>query len=307
MVGLCFFSDGFSLAKLRGCAQAPQVDVLESVTAAPADCGAALQRLVQQYQLAALPAVAVMARGSYNLIQVERPAVPEEEVLDALRWQVKDLLDFSADQAVLDYVAFDQIPGGQALNFVVAASRLRVAELVKLVRDTAGLELQAIDIPELVLRQLLRFDERQPKGLALLCLWAGSGLVLVVQNDQLCLARRIHFGLDELVSLADPDAVDGVDISEAQQAVLDSIVLEVQRSLDYYESHVARQSISRVLIAPLAVPVPGLVDYMTSYLAPEILPLPMAQLFPGLPADSALQSHGLAAVAAALRGLEGEA
>ena len=55
-------------------------------------------------------------------------------------------------------------------------------------------------------------------------------------------------------------------IAPEQQQAMDAIVLEVQRSLDYYESHFGQPPINSLVIAPLQQNVPGLVDYFASNL-----------------------------------------
>ena len=42
-------------------------------------------------------ATCVMPLGSYNLLQIEAPKVPPEELRSAVRWRVKDLIDFPID------------------------------------------------------------------------------------------------------------------------------------------------------------------------------------------------------------------
>ena len=44
----------------------------------------------------------------------------------------------------------------------------------------------------------------------------------------------------------------------------DQIVLDVQRSLDYYESHFRQAPIRSLVVAPLTPHIPGLVEYLTS-------------------------------------------
>ncbi len=241
-----------------------------------------------------------MARGSYNLIQIDPPDVPEGEFREAVRWQIKDLLDFPAEQAVVDTFSASASQS-QELSFAVAASQERVWQVVHALRD-ADLDIAAIDIPELALRSLVSLLPDDDRGLALLSLWKDSGLITIVRNGELCMARRINLGVQELVAAADPATeVDGVEISEAQQNILDAVILEIQRSLDYYESSVSRQSVSTVYIAPLSDPIPGLQSYLDSYLAPEIQPLQLAQLLEDCTLPDSELSHCLSAIGAALR------
>jgi len=220
-----------------------------------------------------------MPRGSYNLMQTELPSVPAEELQDAVRWQIRDLLDFPADDAVIETIEFDDTANGQPLSFAVAAQRSKVQELVGAVRDGAGLDLRAIDIPELSLRVLLKEVEGSEQGLALLILWQNAGLVVITRGEELCMARKVGVGLEALLNAADPEPDAGVDISMAQQELLDETILDIQRSLDFYESNVARRPVRKVLIAPLEAPLPGLVEYLDTYLNPEVGFLDLNRMF----------------------------
>jgi len=278
----------------------PKLVFAECVYCPAGQTSEALHKLVEKHDLAHSRTVAVMARGSYNLIQIDPPDVPEGEFREAVRWQIKDLLDFPAEQAVVDTFS-SEASENQTLSFAVAASQEQVWQMVHTLRD-AELDTGAIDIPELALRSLMSLLPDDGRGLALLSLWRDSGLITIVRNGELCMARRINLGVQELVAAADPAGeIDGVEISEAQQNILDAVILEIQRSLDYYESSVSRQSVSTVYIAPLSDPIPGLQSYLDSYLAPEIKPLQVGDLLADCTMPDTELSHCLSAIGAALR------
>src|SRR5882724_363833 len=72
--------------------------------------------------------------SAYQMIQVVSPKVPDEELRSALRWSVKDALDFPAEQAMVDVLPIptDGAPAGRdALALVVAARRQALADRVQ--------------------------------------------------------------------------------------------------------------------------------------------------------------------------------
>ncbi len=276
VTGLTFFSDGFAVVSLENDSSGvTQLKVAESVTCGSNEHGTALAELVQRHNLQNSATVAVLARASYSLLQVDKPEVPANEVKDAIRWQIKDLLDFPADEAVID--VFD---GGGATGhpivFAVAAAEQKVRYVVDAMLG-AGLDIKAIDIPELSLRNILAKTEENARGVALLSLWQDSGLITIVRDGKLCMARRISIGVNSLLAGADAIAVEGVDISEPQQEILDDVVLEIQRSLDYYESSMYRQPVAAVLLAPVTESIPGMQSYLDTYLAPDVRKLDLSQ------------------------------
>jgi len=296
-----FFPAGVALVQLE--APTPgevRLKVAHSVECASTEHATALKELVDQYHLKGAPCVAVMARGTYSLLQVDKPAVHDNELRDAIRWQIKDLLDFPAEQAVID-VFPGSGTGAQGSTFTVAAAETRVRYVVDALR-AAELQIEAIDIPELAIRNILAKSVESERGVALLSLFRDNGLITIVRDGELCMARRINLGTKELVAASNSDAVDGVEISEEQQNILDDMVLEIQRSLDYYESSVSRQAVSALLIAPVMEPIPGLLSYLDSYLTPEVRNLDLSSwLLDGESMAVLEQARCLSAIGAALR------
>lgn len=300
VVGLTFFSDGLAVVQLET-SEAGEVSlrIAESIDCGSSDHAQFLTELVQRHQLQNYPCCAVLARGTYNLIQIDQPDVPEAELRDAVRWQVKDLLDFPADQAVLDLFSAEGT-GGNSMNFAVAAAEESIRYVIDAMRQ-ASLDVKVIDIPELALRNVVDRSFESDRGVALLSLWRDNGLVTIVRNGEMCMARRINLGVQELVAAADVEDLDGVGISQAQQNILDNVVLEIQRSLDYYESSVSRQPVAAVLLAPLVEPIPGLQSYLDTYLTPDVQDLDLSRWLDGSSIVTAEQSRCIAAIGAALR------
>lgn len=268
--------------------------------------GTVTKELAAEFNAEAIPCIAVMPRGSYNLLQTDLPAVPADELHEAVRWQVRDLLDFSAEEAVIETIAFEGAANGQPLSFAIAAQTSAVKHMVSCVRDQAGLELRAIDIPELSLRHVLKHIPGSDQGLALLSLWEEGAMVVITRDDTLCMARKVGVGLNSLYAAASPEEQEGIDISASQQNLLDNAVLDLQRSLDYYESHVARNPVRQVLIAPLPQPIPGLSEYLGTYLNPDVGFIDLDNLLAPELREMQRSPYLVPAIGAALRGLEAQ-
>ena len=103
-----------------------------------------------------------------------------------------------------------------------------------------------------------------------------------------------------------PTETDGLSLEGSmppdKQRTLDAIVLEVQRSLDYYESHFAKLAITSLVIAPLPYEIPGMIKYLASALGLQVRLLDMnAILDVTTPLSEKQQSDCFFAIAAALR------
>ena len=161
----------------------------------------------------------------------------------------------------------------------------------------AGLQLDVIDIPELALRNIAALLPEDVNGVALVYIEQNEGLIIITRQESLYLSRRMRFGYSSL-----PDtAIHGND-EEAVEGWLDSIVIEVQRSLDYYESHFSQPQVSGLVITPGAKEVPGMAEYLSRQLGIPARLLDVNTLIDVATAiDRQSQSQCLLAIGTALR------
>lgn len=254
--------------------------------------GAEIARLTRADRLDDQICITTLNIGTYALLLVEAPDVPASELRAAIRWRVKDLIDFHIDDAVIDVfdVPNQRVTGSNKMMYAVVAKSSTVRQQVDMLTG-AGLKLEVIDIPELALRNIAALLPEDVAGVTMLYLSARSGLITITRQQTLYLSRRIDTGYEIL----------GKDLKTAT-ARLDRIVVEIQRSLDYYESHFSQPQVTNVIIAPLPERIDGLDEYLAGQLGISVRQLDLNSLIDGeIPLDPELQSHCMLAVGAALR------
>ena len=101
---ICVSADGIALARvLPEPGAPPALSFCEFVPAGPGEERARmLQKLVKSHRLDRSACTSVMEMHEYNLLLVEAPDVPPAELRAAIRWRIKDLIDFHVDDAVVD-------------------------------------------------------------------------------------------------------------------------------------------------------------------------------------------------------------
>jgi MSHA biogenesis protein MshI len=125
----------------------------------------------------------------------------------------------------------------------------------------------------------------------MLYLDSDSGLITITRQQTLYLSRRIDMGYQVL----------GTDVNTAA-ARLDRIVVEIQRSLDYYESHFSQPPVTNVVITPLPERIAGFDEYLGRQLGISARLLDLNTLIDvETPLEQELQSHCVLAIGAALR------
>jgi len=236
----------------------------------------------------------VLPDGSYQLLLVEVPNVPADEVKSAVRWQIKDLLDFPVDDAIIEMFEMpEQSTAGQkSMAYAVATRRNSIQEHIELLHG-AGLSLDVIDIPELCTRNIATLLPQDADGVAFLHFTDDHGILTVTRQGVLYLIRRIEKGRTAINSVS----ADDFERTE----LISTIVLETQRSLHYYESHFDRRPVRELVLAP-GSDMGGLAESLNEQLGLTVSSLDLNELFEMQSAVSPdEQAECLLAVGAALR------
>ena len=253
----------------------------------------ALSRLAAARNMKRLRCVALLDEGEYSLVQLDAVAVPAAERVEATRWRLKDAVDFPVDDAALAVI---DIPGDGARQpgiFAVAAKAAVIGARMAVFRR-AHVPLEAIDIPELAIRNVACLFEESNRGLAFVALTETGCMLVISFRGELVLARRI-----DLTSVT----VGAAD-AERRQQLQERLALDLQRTLDNFDRQYGYVSISRLLVAS-AHDTEGLVAVLAQNLYLPVQAMDLAEVadFPGLPELRSLerQAQGLAALGAALR------
>lgn len=236
----------------------------------------------------------LLRHGQYQLLQVEAPQVPAEEKKQALRWRVKEMLDFPVDRGGVEAIDIPAGQGGRTPQvFVVAASHAVLQPTVRLFQD-AQVELAAIDIPELAQRNIAALFEDENRGLALLAFDASGGRLTFTYGGELYASRHMDIAAKDIAAAAD----------NASSNIYERVLLEVQRSLDNFDRNYSHISLNRLLVAP-GPGMAGFVDYLREnlHLPVAVLDLSQALDLAAVPAlaEPDRQGEALLAIGTALR------
>jgi MSHA biogenesis protein MshI len=270
----------------------------------------------------------VLPDGSYQLLLVEVPNVPANEINSAARWQIKDLLDFPVDDTVVQLFKMPEqsTQDPKPMAYAVATQRSSVEKHAELLHG-AGFPLDTIDIPELCTRNIATLLPQDAGGVAFFHFTETHGILTVTRQGVLYLIRRIDIGrraiksasnvnfnaddfnvdlavtavLEVEESSGDQEGFSGFTANSTQTELISAIVLEIQRSLDFYESHFAYGPPTELVLSP-GSDIAGLARSLSEQLGVTVSNLDLNKLFQIQPALSPVgQGACLLAVGAALR------
>lgn len=274
-IGIEFREDGIAVAHRQA---TDYGNLLKHVDFLPANIDSSNIKLLSDYikhnHLQKLPCNVVLPQGQYQLLLVDAPDVPAEEVRSALKWKIKDLISTPVDEAGIEYFYLpeDGAHSRKKMIYVVVSELSRLKNIVELIK-AVDLKLESIDINELVMRNLatsLIDPSFEGRGVAIARLRQGRGSVSLFKKGNLYLSRQ--FDLDYQAGLLD-------DLPE------DILALELQRSLDYYERQMGQAAPGVVYVCGDGVVEDKISDTLRSTLVSSIQYLDISAIF-GLPDDS---------------------
>lgn len=236
--GIALAEGSFALALVRREADAkPSIEYC-GVHQTGGDLAGTLKATLDKQDAIRAPACAVIDGDDYQIVQVEAPDVLPSEMRAAIRWRLRDAISFAVDDAAVDVFEIpDPIRRTQNRMLFAVAARDSAVQRISAALKPVARGFHAIDIPELCLRNLSAELPQDAKGVAMLALNERFAQLVITRQGVMYLTRRI----DTLRGL-DPQARGDIDAG--------SLALELQRSLDYYESHYDQSPIGELVIAP---------------------------------------------------------
>jgi len=262
-VGLTVGPDGLSVA----CVDADRRLVFCQFFERPEDSTTLLNELVAEQDWGGMPCSLVLHPVYYQLLLTETPAVDSDEMSSAIRWKIKELLDFPLDDAAIECFELptDAFRGQKKMLYAAAMRKSKLKELLEPVSES-GLVVDCIEVAELALHNLTRKIPVERGGVAILQLLEGVGFINLVEDGAIYLCRRLDFGLDRFNALGD------------NRDFFDSLMLEIQRSLDYYESQLGKGIVTSLFYAPGVIMTEPIGEFLSQSLAINVEPLTFASM-----------------------------
>ena len=277
-MAVSFCGDQLCVAHVvRTAAAMPAITLAASYALAKDGAVEALEILAKERPVNRYHCTTLLSSGEYQLLSVDAPNVPAEELKTAIRWRLKDMLDFHIDDAmidVLDVPADKNAPVRNRTMYAVAARNPLIEQRQNWFAQ-AKIPLSVIDIPEMAQRNISTLLEPEGRGVALLSFDTDSGLLTVTYGGELYLSRRIDVPLSQLAQSDDGQ----------RNACYDRITLELQRSLDHFDRQYHFIALSKLILAPLGDTAGGLQEYLAAnlYVPVEVLNLDTVMDFSRVP------------------------
>ncbi|HUK55941.1 MAG TPA: type IV pilus assembly protein PilM [Nitrospiria bacterium] len=227
------------------------------------------------------------------------PKMPKDELAEAVRWEAKKLIPFPVEDAVLDYLVVGEVQERDLKRtevLLVATERAAVMNQLGAFKRI-NLPITAMDVNPLALFNTVKLNYKSDLDENLVFVDIGAekmdiniskrGVLRFTRNVQLGgqeITRAIAQGLgierEEAEQLKRDKGLSGAKPSEGAaapskdqdgrrleiiKAEVDRMVLETQRSMDYYRAQFREGSVKKIVLMGGVGLMPGFQEYFASY------------------------------------------
>lgn len=249
---------------------------------------AALDELIKEKKR---PKAVINFSGQAPLIRyLTLPAMPKEELAEAVKWEAKKLVSIPMEEMILDFI----IAGGRQERetkrydlILVVAERNSLREQWAMMQR-AGLDIVAIDVNPLSLLNTIRmsYGKELTGNFIYIDIGAMKTDMTILKDGVLRFTRRLEMGGEQItrrleweMGLPYDEAEKlkrekGVGAEEGPQAIIkneiDRFIVEIQRSIDYYRAQFREGVFKKVILMGGGALLPGFSDYFGSYFDAEM-------------------------------------
>jgi type IV pilus assembly protein PilM len=217
----------------------------------------------------------VCASLSGNAVIVKKitlPVMTQSELDESIYWEAEQYIPFDIQDVNLDYQILDSGTGpdsrGSMTVLLVAAKKEKIGDYVGVIAQ-AGRTPVVVDVDAFALQNAYEANYGLEPGRVVVLLNAGASAINVniLHGDQSVFTRDISMGgnayteavqkeldvpFDVAEELKKGTPVDGATFEDARpvlRAVTESVLLEIQKTFDFYKASAASDQINRIVVS----------------------------------------------------------
>ncbi|ATC80977.1 MULTISPECIES: hypothetical protein [Pseudoalteromonas] len=177
------------------------------------------------------PVNLVVPHYFYQIVQMDKPMLSDEEIIQSLPWTTKDLVDIPPENIVADFIDYPIIQPMQSSKMnVFITNKLQLLPFIDSFSKIKPV-LRAMTSEEMILVTL--FGEDKSAHMLIVQHAGHEPRILIIRDGQLLLARRLNGFL-------------GISDKERTHGLVEALGLEIQRSMDFFESQLKQPPIRSI-------------------------------------------------------------
>jgi len=237
--------------------------------------------------------------GSLIIKRVSIPMMPREEIESALKWELKEQVNFDIDKARIRFNVLEEKDAEDGTKKIeLIAFAYQESDVESKVRELKeiGLNVQNVMPLDFAIARYINDSKVIPHGekVAVVDIGSVKTLISIVEKDRVCFTREIPLGGDTITS-----AMTGVTISDRGRMelskldaenmkieqgissdikifslirpILEKLTGQIKGSLEYHEQHFHEAGIKKIILSGNGSKLKGLKEYIVKETGIEVL------------------------------------
>ena len=253
----------------------------------------AIGRLFEGGRIKTKDVVASLSGSAVIVKKITLPLMTDSELSESIYWEAEQYIPFDIQDVTLDYQVVEGDSEGAARGtmdvLLVAAKKEKIADYTGVIAQ-AGRQAIVLDVDAFALQNAYEVNYGIEPGKVVVLMNAGASAINVniLNGDQSVFTRDISIGgndyteaLQKELSLPFEKAdmlkrgvpIEGLTFDEAIpaiEAVTDNVMLDVQKTFDFFKATAASDSIDRIVLSGGTAQIKGLAETMAERFGTDI-------------------------------------
>jgi type IV pilus assembly protein PilM len=244
----------------------------------------AIRRLFGSQNIKTKEVAASLSGSAVIVKKITLPQMTEAELAESIYWEAEQYIPFDIQDVNLDYQILDKGDAGKNTMDVllVAAKKEKIADYTGVIAQ-AGRSAVVVDVDAFALQNAyeVNYGIEPGKVVALLNAGASATNINILNGDQSVFTRDISMGgnaytealqkelslpFDLANQLKRGEAVNGVTFDDARpvlRAVSENVLLEIQKTFDFFKATAASERLDRIMLSGGASRAEGFTEMLT--------------------------------------------
>ena len=232
----------------------------------------AIKRLFDSRGIKTKDVAASLSGNAVIVKKITLPVMTESELTESIYWEAEQYIPFDIQDVNLDYQildAGDALAGKSTMDvLLVAAKKEKIADYTGVIAQ-AGRSAVVVDVDAFALQNAFEVNYGIEPGQVVVLLNAGASAtnINILQGDQSVFTRDISIGgnaytealqkelnlpYEQADQLKRGEPVDGVTFEDARpvlRAVSENVMLEIQKTFDFFKATASSDRIDRIVVS----------------------------------------------------------
>jgi type IV pilus assembly protein PilM len=243
----------------------------------------AIRRLFESHKIKTKDVVASLSGNAVIVKKITLPQMTEAELAESIYFEAEQYIPFDIQDVNLDYKILDTSSEqkGTMDVLLVAAKKEKIADYTGVIAQ-AGRSAVVVDVDAFALQNAyaLNYGVEPGQVVALLNVGASATNINIISGEQSvftrdisiggnayteALQKELHLPFDAADTLKRGEATEGAQYDDAKpvlRAVTENVILEIQKTFDFFKATTANERIDRIVVSGGASGVEGFFDQL---------------------------------------------